>query len=45
MLKTTMIRKYDGTIITDKVKIVDRFKSMFHQEMLKQPENRTTVLM
>jgi len=40
--KTLMIRKDDGTIITDKGKIANEFKRMF-EEMLNQQENRTTI--
>jgi len=41
-LKTLMIRKDDGTIITDKGKIANELKKMF-EEMLNQQENRTTI--
>jgi len=37
-----MIRKDDGTIVTDKGIIANEFKNMF-EEMLIQPENITTV--
>jgi len=42
MPKTTMIRKDDVDIVTDKGKIANKFKNMF-EEILNQPENRTTV--
>jgi hypothetical protein len=42
MPKTTMIRKDDGTIVTDKGKIGNEFKNMF-EEMLNQPGNGATV--
>lgn len=42
MPKTTMIRKDDRIIITNKSKIKNEFKNIF-EKMLNQPENRTTV--
>jgi len=40
--KTTMIRKNDRAIITDKSKIANEFNNMFG-EISNQPGNRTTI--